>query len=152
MSSILERNGANIVYLECECSIAKHAIRITSFDEEGTGHEPLLCIETQLAQGGFWFRLRNALIYLFMGESNSWESTLLGVENVEKIENALLNFKRHHRSWRLAKEGKCKLCEGKGGVSSCNECDLCASCLEVGKHKKDCCFSSSFGLRDLENS
>ena len=108
MSSVLERNGAKIVYIECECSSPKHTVRITSFDEEGTGDEPLLCIETQLAQGGFWFRLRNALSYIFDGSFDVWESSLLGIENVEKIEHILLNFKRHHRNWRLSKGGNCK--------------------------------------------
>ena len=138
MSSQHERWGATNEYIECECGSPRHIIRLTTSDD-GTGKwEPTLSVDVQVHHGSFWFRLRNAFLYLFFNDLAQWDGTLLGIEAIEKIERVLLNFKRQHHDWQLRRDNVCLHCEGKGGISECNICGKCATCGSVNEHKPDC--------------
>ena len=104
MSSQFERNGAVNEYIECECGSPQHIVRLTTWDSESDKFEPTLSFDVQLMHGSFWFRLKNAFFYLCFNDFAQWDGSLLGIEAVEDIERVLLNFKRHHRTWKLRHE------------------------------------------------
>lgn len=137
MSSQFERNGAVNEYIECECGSPQHIIRMTT-DCGDEKYEPTLSVDVQLKHGSFWFRLRNAFLYLFFNDLAQWDGSLLGIEAVEKIESVIRRFKSKHRDWRLRRDNLCLSCEGQGGVSCCNECGLCAVCKGIHEHKPEC--------------
>lgn len=152
MSSKIELAGTVFTYIECDCGSADHIIRF-SVDDIPEKYEPALYIDVQLSPGGFFYRLRNAMYYVFFGQQLQWSGSILNLESVQKIEGVFSKFKKNHRIWKLHKEGVCIDCEGRGGVSSCNICGKCARCGQVNSHKDDCHLGNQlpFGAKPLKS-
>ena len=86
-----------VEWFDCECTYAGHSLRFMVDSTDDDDQPKLyLYINTGLSTGGFWFRLKNALKYIFAGADIGYSETILSdkddlkrlIRIIQKVEEA----------------------------------------------------------------